>query len=202
MTKKKIVYIAHPISGNVEDNIDEVLQIVRHLNLIDSGIVPFAPYLVDVQALDDNNPDERKRGIENGHALFHSGVVDEVWLYGPTISKGMAAEIDHAHSLSIPVIAMTPATKAALPKYTASRYDMYSFVEDENLGVIPYIPSASKVPMVWNDETIKRWDDMTEAEQSSFVNTFDDTTTLGDQSFKEFADSWVDGLEHQADFQQ
>ena len=66
----KIVYIAHPIGGDVENNLEKVRQIVRKLNLERQDIVPFAPYWLDCHALDDNNPQERERGIKNDKTFF------------------------------------------------------------------------------------------------------------------------------------
>lgn len=100
---KKIVYIAHPIGGNVTENIASVLAIVRKLS-IENKVIPFAPYIVDVQTLDDDNPEERAIGFEHNKALFHSGIINEVWLYGGRISSGMKTEIDWANELGIKVV--------------------------------------------------------------------------------------------------
>lgn len=89
----KIIYIAHPIGGDVQNNIKKVLAIVRDLNLTRTDIVPCAPYVVDVQALDDATPYERARGIANNTALISRGIFDEIWLYGDKISEGMINEI-------------------------------------------------------------------------------------------------------------
>lgn len=101
--KKKIVYIAHPIGGNVYGNIRSVLNIVRQLSRRNE-VIPFAPYIVDVQALDDTVPEERALGFEHNKAFFNSGIIDEVWLYGGRISSGMQTEIEWANELNIPVI--------------------------------------------------------------------------------------------------
>lgn len=100
--KKKIVYIAHKIGGDVENNIKSVLAIVRELS-IKNEVIPFAPYIVDVQALDDSKPEQRAIGFEHNKHLFYSGIIDEVWLYGGRISSGMQTEIEWANELSIPV---------------------------------------------------------------------------------------------------
>lgn len=100
--KNKIVYIAHPIGGDIEANVKSILNIVKELNMSGLPIVPFAPYIVDVLALDDNIPEQRARGFENNKQLFD--FVDEVWLYGGRISSGMHTEIDWANELGIPVI--------------------------------------------------------------------------------------------------
>lgn len=100
----KIVYIAHPISGDITGNLEKIRLIVRNINLDHSDIVPFAPYWVDCHALDDTVPAERERGIKNDIYFFHRSVIDEVWLFGDRISNGMQAEIDLANQLGIPVI--------------------------------------------------------------------------------------------------
>jgi len=100
----KVVYIAHPISGDIEGNLKSIRKIVKHINLSDSSVVPFVPYYVDVVSMDDNYPKNRKRGIQNDKELFSRKVIDEVWLYGDYISRGMQQEIKLAKELGIPVI--------------------------------------------------------------------------------------------------
>ena len=99
----KIVYICHPISGDVKGNIKKVTDIVRKINLEEPGFVPFAPYIVDLMALHDDVPFERARGIRNNITHFHKGIIDEVRVFGEKVSKGMAAEIELATKLNIPV---------------------------------------------------------------------------------------------------
>ncbi|MFT3750937.1 MAG: hypothetical protein QM768_21670 [Agriterribacter sp.] len=120
MQKKKVVYIAHPISGDINDNLFSIRKIVRHLNLSRNDIVPFVPYYVDVVSLDDNNPAERDRGIQNDIALFERGIIDEVWLYGNRISKGMQAEILLANSMNIPIRPQTKVLEFELEKLLES----------------------------------------------------------------------------------
>ncbi|SEV88655.1 hypothetical protein SAMN05428988_0129 [Chitinophaga sp. YR573] len=100
----KIVYIAHPISGDIAGNLEKIRQIVRKINLECADIVPFAPYWVDCHALDDTIPSERERGIKNDTEFFKRGVIDEVWLFGDRISFGMQCEIEMAVSLGISVV--------------------------------------------------------------------------------------------------
>lgn len=102
--KKKIIYIAHPIGGNIDANVKNILGIVKDLNMSGLPVVPFAPYIVDVLALDDNDPEQRARGFENNKQLFD--FVDEVWLYGGWISHGMQTEIEWAKERNIPVLQM------------------------------------------------------------------------------------------------
>ena len=106
----KIVYIAHPIAGDVHGNVEKILNIVKEINMTREDAVPFAPYITDVLALDDNIPEERSRGIKNGIQILRSGMVDELWVYGEKISGGMAAEIDLAFELNIIIRIMDPIT--------------------------------------------------------------------------------------------
>ena len=100
----KIAYIAHPISGDVKGNIDKIIAIVRQINLTEPDTVPFAPYIVDLLALDDSKPEERARGIQNDTALLSSGLITELRLYGPHISSGMKHEAALVKMMGIPVI--------------------------------------------------------------------------------------------------
>lgn len=104
----KIAYIVHPIAGDVYGNIEKILAIVKQINLTRPDVVPFAPYIADVLAMDDNDSAQRERGIDNDIAILGSGIVNELWIYGSKISAGMQAEIELATSMGIPVIIMDP----------------------------------------------------------------------------------------------
>lgn len=106
----KIIYIAHPISGDIKENLEKIRLIVRELNLTRPDIVPFAHYWVDCFALDDSVPEERERGIKNDHEFFIREIFDELWLYGDHISIGMMNEIVLADQCGIPVKAQTTGT--------------------------------------------------------------------------------------------
>lgn len=109
-----VIYIAHPIGADPEGNVKKVLEIVKQINELHDNVVPFAPYLPDVLALDDNNPKHRSRGIRNDHYLLRSGIITAVWLYGDRISKGMIDEIRIAIKRGIPIKAQTYETLMAL----------------------------------------------------------------------------------------
>jgi hypothetical protein len=100
----KIVYIAHPISGDIEKNLEKIIGIIREINLTEPHTVPFAHYWVDCHALNDNIPEERQRGIDNDMELFGRGFIDELWIYGDRLSNGMIAEIDVCLQLNIPIV--------------------------------------------------------------------------------------------------
>lgn len=100
----RVVYIAHPISGDVKGNLKKIEAIGRQINLDEPETIPFAHYFFDCHCLNDDIPEERERGIKNDMALMGKGFIDEVRLYGDRISNGMEAEIKLANSLGIPVI--------------------------------------------------------------------------------------------------
>ena len=58
------------------------------------GNIPFAPHLLFPQFLDDSDPKERELGLFFGVALMSKCA--EVWVFGETISAGMAKEIEKA----------------------------------------------------------------------------------------------------------
>lgn len=123
----KVAYIAHPIGGDVKNNIDSVLKIIRQVNLAEPDVVPFAPYIPDCLALDGNNPDERARGIRNDHALFRKVQIDELRLYGSRISSGMIDEIKQAYKLGIPVVPCSQNTKTEYEISSLSRPVTWSY---------------------------------------------------------------------------
>jgi len=104
MIDMKIVYIAHPLSGDLSNNLEKIKNIIRYINLTEPDILPFAHYFVDCYALDDTIMEERERGIKNDTALLKAGFINELWLYGDKISDGMKHEIELARELNIPVI--------------------------------------------------------------------------------------------------
>jgi len=108
----KITYIAHPIGGDVKNNIERVLSIIKEINLTEPDVLPFAPYIVDLMALDDNIPEQRQRGIKNNAHLFTC--VDELRLYGDRISEGMQEEMSIARDYGIPMTPMTEEIKEIL----------------------------------------------------------------------------------------
>lgn len=108
---KKIVYIAHPIGGDVKVNLEKIKAIVRNINLTTSTIIPFAPYWLDCHALDDDIPEERARGIANDQVWFERNIIDELWLYGDKISTGMMGEIQKAITYGIPIFCKSKETQ-------------------------------------------------------------------------------------------
>ena len=96
---RKLVYIASPLSGDVETNLYFARQAC--LNAISQGATPFAPHLLYPQMLDDHDPAQRELGMRMGNQML--SLCDELWLCGDIVSPGMAAEEQLAKGLGIPV---------------------------------------------------------------------------------------------------
>ena len=95
----KVVYIASPLSGDVEQNLQFARQACRYA--ISEDVVPFAPHLLYTQMLDDSDLGERQLGIDMGNRMLM--LCDELWLCGDRISPGMAGEKELAEHLGLPV---------------------------------------------------------------------------------------------------
>lgn len=102
--KRKTVYVAHPIGGDVEGNMAELLKILRRINLEERNVVPCAPYVADVLSLRDEAGEEREKGLRNCEALIATGMFDELRVYGGRITEGIGREIAIAEAAGIPVV--------------------------------------------------------------------------------------------------
>jgi len=145
MKQSKIVYIAHPVGGNVKENLQKVAKITRKI-LIDKhpdlNIIPVAPYFLYCHSLDDDIMDERLIGMQSSFDFLSNAKVDELWLYGEKISNGMISEIELADKSNIIVVAKTIGTHNALkelrnPTKKESEYTERIFsLEDEEFRLI------------------------------------------------------------------
>ncbi len=90
---EKVVYIAHPVGGDVQGNIKDVLSILRDISFGCRDIIPIAPYVVCCQYLNDDIPEERAMGIVADNMYFKRRYMDEVWFSGPRFSFGMKEEV-------------------------------------------------------------------------------------------------------------
>lgn len=96
---RPLVYICSPFAGDVEGNTERARQYSRFA--VRKACIPFAPHLIYPQFMDDSVPAERSIALFMGMALL--GKCDEIWVFGRTISAGMAAEIEKAEKKKIPI---------------------------------------------------------------------------------------------------
>ncbi|MEG1562132.1 MAG: DUF4406 domain-containing protein [Bacteroides sp.] len=95
---KKLVYIASPYRGDRKRNLRKAEKYTRAA--LDAGAIPITPHLFYSTVLNDDNPEQRERGMAAGTALLLR--CDEVWAFGEP-SEGMKAEIAAAEQAKIPV---------------------------------------------------------------------------------------------------
>ena len=91
-TFRPIVFICSPFAGDIENNVKAARRYCRFA--VETGFIPFAPHLLFPQFLDDTDPKERELGLFFGIAL--KSKCAEVWVFGETVSVGMAKEIEKA----------------------------------------------------------------------------------------------------------
>lgn len=113
------VYIAHPIRGNVEQNLEDAALWVRWAALT-QNVCPVAPYLTYTRALNEDDPDQRALGIRLG--LEHLRACDELWVCGKRISEGMQEEIDQAFRWGIRIHYFTSWEEADEKRVRARRF--------------------------------------------------------------------------------
>jgi len=103
---RKIVYLAHPISGDITGNLANLEFVYRFITRVFPDVIPFVPYYATVKSLNDKNPEERLMGMSHNMEMFERRMFDELWICSKRISAGMQAEIDKADELLIPVVYM------------------------------------------------------------------------------------------------
>lgn len=88
-----LLYVCSPYRGEVQRNKEYARELTR--KAIDNGFVPVTVHLYITEAVDDNNPEERAKGMEAGATILDSCKYILVGgRYG--ISEGMASEIKRA----------------------------------------------------------------------------------------------------------
>lgn len=87
---RPLVYICSPFRGDIERNVKKARKFCRFA--LDKKAIPMAPHLLYPQFMDDNNPEERYIATHTINYVL-LGKCNEVWVFGSTISSGMAREI-------------------------------------------------------------------------------------------------------------
>ena len=93
------VYIASPLRGNVERNIENAKDYCRFA--IKQNVVPMCPHIYFTLFLNDSAEIERRIGLILGLQMLKR--CKEVWVFGDRISEGMANEIQIAEKRKIPI---------------------------------------------------------------------------------------------------
>lgn len=96
---RPLVYICSPLSGDVPGNQERARKYSRFA--VDKGAIPLAPHLLFPQFMDDSDPAERDLALYMDIILLSK--CGEVWVFGETISRGMAVEIEKAKRKGKPI---------------------------------------------------------------------------------------------------
>lgn len=105
----KKIFVCSPYRPLAETEESQKVELESNLHraktacriLISLGFMPLAPHLYFTTFLEDEVKRERENGIRLGLQWLEEA--DEVWVFGDTISEGMAVEIARAKELNKPV---------------------------------------------------------------------------------------------------
>jgi len=101
----KVIYMAHPVSGDVDNNLKRARLWVRWIEETHRGVAVVASWITECEVWDDADPKQRAAGLERDKAVLER--CDELWLVGPRISNGMAIERAHAEEKGLRIRDLT-----------------------------------------------------------------------------------------------
>lgn len=96
---KPLIFICSPYAGDIKGNTERAREYSRFA--VSKNCIPIAPHLLFPQFMEEDDPAQRSLGIFFGLVL--QSKCREVWVFGRTISKGMAVEIEKAKERKLPV---------------------------------------------------------------------------------------------------
>lgn len=97
--KLRRVYVISPLAGDIEKNLAAAIGYCKFV--ISKGYMPIASHVFYPPMLNDDIPKERALGTSFGLSLLAD--CDEAWCFGERVSSGMAAELEEAKRLGIPI---------------------------------------------------------------------------------------------------
>lgn len=99
----RVVYLAHPVAGDVAANLISGKQWFRWCYSLALDAVFIAPWIQTIEILceDDGDPAIRARAMDRNIAVLRR--CNELWLCGPTVSRGMQIEANAARESGVQV---------------------------------------------------------------------------------------------------
>lgn len=91
------IYICSPFAGDTEGNIEKARRYCAFA--VKQGYIPYAAHLFFPQFMSDDDPAQRELGLFMG--IVYLDGCRECWVFGDTVSSGMAAEIERAKKRGI-----------------------------------------------------------------------------------------------------
>ncbi len=113
----KVVYMAHPVSGDVKGNIERAKRWVRYIEERFPEIAVVASWITECEIWDDDDPEQRAAGFRRDLAILSR--CDELWLTGSHVSTGMGIERSHAIEQGLRIRDLTPLGCVEPPGLTA-----------------------------------------------------------------------------------
>jgi hypothetical protein len=101
----RMIYVAHPVGGDVENNIRRAKAWVKYLEAGNPWVVFVSQWIIGVENWDDSKPEDRAIGLRRCFAQVER--CDELWLIGPRVSSGMLGEAAHARKFDVKVVDFT-----------------------------------------------------------------------------------------------
>jgi hypothetical protein len=101
----RVIYMAHPVNGDVEGNLKRAKIWLKHLTEGNPWVAFIAQWIVECEIWDDSNAADREIGLKRCLAAVER--CDELWLVGTSMSNGMALEAAHAVECGIKVVDLT-----------------------------------------------------------------------------------------------
>jgi hypothetical protein len=98
-TFRPCVFICSPFAGDTERNVERARRYCRFA--VSSGYIPIAPHVYFPQFMDDDDQEQRDLGLFMGMVLMSR--CKELWVFGSTVSRGMAVEIEKATQRGVPI---------------------------------------------------------------------------------------------------
>lgn len=95
--RRPLVYVCSPYAGNVDGNTRRARRYSRFA--VDRGAIPLAPHLLLPQYISEKT--ERELAMLMNMVLL--GKCEELWVFGETITDGMAAEISTAEKRNMKI---------------------------------------------------------------------------------------------------
>ena len=96
---RPLVFISSPFAGDTQRNTKRARGFCRFA--VSKNCIPVAPHLLFPQFMEEDDPAQRDLGIFFGMVLMSK--CQEVWVFGRSISKGMAVEIEKAKGRGLPI---------------------------------------------------------------------------------------------------
>ncbi len=96
---RPLVYVCSAYSGDTETNTERAKRYCFFA--LQQGQIPLAPHLMFPQFMNDDDPDDRELATFMDIILL--GKCDELWVFGDTVTNGMAREIEVAKKRRQPI---------------------------------------------------------------------------------------------------